>query len=74
MTATIHLIHGFIGFGKSKIAAELAHELPAVVLSNDDLMIKLYEKNPLMNRCDDYYNRIDDLIWDLAENIIRAGY
>ncbi len=25
--ATIHLIHGFIGFGKTTIAKQLAHEL-----------------------------------------------
>lgn len=73
MAATIHLIHGFIGFGKSKISKELAHELPAVVLNNDDFMAKLYGKNPPAEMFRDYYNRIDGLIWDLAENIVRAG-
>lgn len=73
MSATIHLIHGFIGFGKSKISKDLAHELPAVVLNNDDFMAKLYGKNPPADVFRDYYNRIDGLIWDLAENIIRAG-
>jgi predicted kinase/8-oxo-dGTP pyrophosphatase MutT (NUDIX family) len=71
--ATIHLIHGFIGFGKSTIAKQLAHELPAVVLNNDEFMVKLYGRNPSADVFRDYYNRIDDLIWTLAEKIIRAG-
>ena len=73
MVATIHLMHGFIGFGKSKISKELAHELPAVILNNDDFMAKLYGKNPSKEVFRDYYNRIDGLIWELAESIIRAG-
>ncbi|MDR0967835.1 MAG: AAA family ATPase [Rickettsiales bacterium] len=36
MTATIHLMHGFIGFGKTTIAKQLAHSLPAVILSGDE--------------------------------------
>lgn len=73
MSATIHLMHGFIGFGKSKISKELVHELPAVVLNNDDFMARLYGKNPPVDMFQDYYNRIDDVIWNLAESIIRAG-
>lgn len=73
MVATIHLIHGFIGFGKTKTSKELAHELPAVILNNDDFMARLYGKNPPQEMFRDYYNRIDDLIWDLAEQIVRAG-
>ncbi|MCL2017428.1 MAG: AAA family ATPase [Alphaproteobacteria bacterium] len=73
MTATIHLIHGFIGFGKTTIAKQLAHELPAVILTNDDFMVRLYGRNPPADMFQSYYNRVDDLIWDLAEKIIKAG-
>ena len=71
--ATIHLIHGFIGFGKTTIAKQLAHELPAVILANDDFMVRLYGRNPPADMFQDYYNRIDDLILNLAEKIIKAG-
>ena len=71
--ATIHLIHGFIGFGKTTVAKKLAAELPAVRLTNDEFMEQLYGRNPPAEMFDDYYNRIDGLIWNLAEKIIKAG-
>ncbi len=73
MTATIHLVHGFIGFGKTTIAKRLAHELPTVILSDDEFMVKLYGNNPPADLFRDYYNRIDNLIWNLAKEIVKTG-
>jgi len=36
--ATIHLMHGFGGFGKTTIAKKLAKDLPAVRLTNDEFI------------------------------------
>jgi predicted kinase len=60
--ATIHLMHGFIGFGKTTIAEKLAKELPAVRLNNDEFMELLYGRNPPPELYQDYYNRIDGVI------------
>ena len=73
MSATIHLIHGFLGFGKTTIARQLAAELPAVLLTNDEFMVKLYGRNPPAEQFGDYFSRVDAIIWDLAEQIINAG-
>jgi predicted kinase len=73
MSATIHIMHGFIGFGKTAIAKQMAAELPAVRLNNDELMVRLYGRNPPAENFQEYYNRIDGLIWCLAEQIVKAG-
>jgi predicted kinase len=71
---TIHLIHGFSGFGKTSFAKELASKLPAVRLTNDEFMVRLYGRRPSPESVYiDCYNKIDSLIWDLAEQIIKTG-
>ena len=71
--ATIHLICGFMGFGKTTLAKELAKNLPAVRLTHDEFMVDLYGRN--MSKSDFYarYPKVDDLLWKLAEKILNAG-
>ena len=39
--ATIHLMVGFIGFGKTTIAKKLEKDVSGVCLTHDDFMVKL---------------------------------
>lgn len=71
--ATIHFMHGYIGFGKTTIAKKLAKELPAVRLSNDEFRVKLYGRHIAPELFQIYYDRIDTLLWGLAEQIIKTG-
>ena len=71
--ATIHLMHGFIGFGKTTVAKKLAEDLPAVRLNTDEIMVKLYGRNVPAELHSEYYSRIDTLLWNLAEQIIKSG-
>lgn len=71
--ATIHLMHGFIGFGKTTVANTLAKEIPAVCLTHDDFMVKLYGRNMPYADFSANYKRVDDLIWEMAEKIIKTG-
>lgn len=71
--ATIHLTHGFIGFGKTTVANTLAKEIPAVCLTHDDFMVKLYGRNMPYADFSANYKRVDDLIWEMAEKIIKTG-
>jgi len=74
MTATIHLMHGFIGFGKTTIAKQLAHDLPAVRFSNDEWMIALYGRGPHgEENHSKYWQNINKLQWSIIEQIVRAG-
>ena len=69
---TIHLMHGYMGVGKTTIAKKLADELSAVRLSFDDFMTTLYP-NPPYEFFNEYFKRIDKLIWNIAEKIVNAG-
>jgi len=69
--ATIHLMVGFIGFGKTTIAKELEKSLPAVRFTHDEIMFERYGRNP-----DDFrtkYKIVDDEIRSQAEKIIKSG-
>lgn len=71
--ATIHLMHGFIGFGKTTVAKELEVKIPAVRLTHDEFMVKLYGRNMPYADFSANYKRVDDLILEMAEKIIKAG-
>ena len=69
--ATIHLMFGFIGFGKTTIAKELEKKYSAVRLTHDEIMLERYGRNP-----DDFqakYKIVDDFIRAETEKYIRQG-
>lgn len=43
---TAHLVHGFIGAGKTTFARRLAERLPAVLFTHDEWMVALYGSDP----------------------------
>ena len=71
--ATIHLMVGFIGFGKSTIAKKLSKELPAVCLSHDDFMVMLYGRDIPEQEFRKKYDIVDTMLWGLASQIIKCG-
>ena len=44
--ATIHMIHGYLGAGKTTFARELEQRLPALRLTHDEWMLRLYGDDP----------------------------
>lgn len=44
--ATAHLIHGFLGVGKTTFARRLEHELPAPRFSPDEWMVRRHGEDP----------------------------
>ena len=73
MSATIHLICGFMGFGKTTFAKQLEQKNTAIRLTHDEFMVKLYERNLPEPNFRLNYKKVDDMLWDLAEKIIHAG-
>ena len=69
--ATIHLMVGFMGFGKTTIAKELEKRLSAVRLTHDEIMLERYGRNP-----DDFqtkYKCVDEYIRNETAKFIRQG-
>lgn len=68
---SIHLIHGFMGFGKTTLSKRLEQNLPAVKLTHDDFMFARYGRDP-----EDFqtkYKIVDTDIRLMAEMEIKAG-
>ena len=71
--ATIHLMHGYIGFGKTTTAKRLAKEYGAVRLDGDAFMAKLFGRNPYGEGFGGYWDLVRYLIWDIAKETIENG-
>lgn len=70
---TIHLIHGFVGAGKTTFSKKLAAERGALRLSPDDWMGVLYGANPPAEHFAEYDRRIKTIMWETAVAAIGAG-
>lgn len=71
--AAVHLIVGYMGFGKTFFARRLERELPAVRFTHDGFMHALYGRNLPEEEFRDAWQRVDALIWKLAEQTVKAG-
>ena len=70
--AAIHLIVGFMGFGKTTLAKKLEKELPAVRFTHDEFMRSLYGRNLPEPEFRSAAQKVDDLIWSLAAQVVAA--
>ncbi len=71
--ATLHLIHGAVGSGKTTLARKLERELPAVRFTHDEWMVRLHGPNPPAAGFAEEAARIWELIWEQAERVLRVG-
>ena len=67
--AKIYILCGKIASGKTTYAKELKKTMKAVILSHDDLMLKLYD-GCLGSNHDEAVRRISDYFYNLAEELI----
>lgn len=73
MRPTAHLLHGFIGSGKTTFARMLEQELPAVRLTHDEWMVRLFGQNPPEELYRAYFDKVENLTWQMAESVLRTG-
>lgn len=68
---TIHLMVGFLGFGKTTLAKQLEKELGAVRFTHDEIMLTRYGQN--IPDFETKYKAVDALIRKQAKEAIAAG-
>lgn len=72
--ATAHLIHGYLGAGKSTYARRLAAETGAVLLCFDEWYLRLYtDGSPTGALDDDLLNRLYAVLNDHWPRLLAAG-
>ena len=71
--ATVHLVAGLPGSGKSTLARRLEQELPAVRFSLDEWMLRLHGLAYDDPRYPELARDCQELIWDLAEQVLHGG-
>jgi predicted kinase len=71
--ATLHVLCGIPGSGKTVFAEKLLREVKAVRLANDDWMIPLFGTNPPEREFRVAVRKIEELQWRLAADLLRVG-
>lgn len=70
---TLHLLHGFIGSGKTTFARRLERQTGALRLTQDEWMVSLYGTNPPMERFAEYEARVRALLWQWTLAALKDG-
>jgi predicted kinase len=71
--ATLHLLHGPVGSGKTTFAKQLEHRIRAVRFTPDEWMIRLYGDRPPVATFQETLDRLYELIWEHAARVLRTG-
>ena len=72
-TPTVHLLHGFLGAGKTTFARQLERQLPAVRYTPDEWMSRLFGADPPAEHFGRHLEAIFDLIAAHWPMVIQCG-
>ena len=70
---TLHLVHGFIGAGKTTFARALERTLPAMRFTSDAWMLTLYGADPPAEHYADFDRRIKTLMEEQWTRLLTLG-
>ncbi len=71
--ATLHLLHGAVGSGKTTFARKLEREIRAVRFTPDEWMIGLFGDRPPVETFQQRLDRLYELIWEHAGRVLQTG-
>jgi predicted kinase len=71
--AMAHLIHGFLGAGKTTYARKLETSLPAIRFTQDEWMVRLYGQNPPAAEFPGYSAKVSSLIDAVWPRCLEVG-
>ena len=72
--AMLHLVHGFVGVGKTTFSKKLEVENHMVRFTCDEWMIALFGTNPSKVYFEKYLDKIKYLIWMEAKKFLVLGH
>lgn len=67
------MIHGYLGAGKTSFARELEDSLPALRITHDEWMLRLYGENPSPEQFQVFYGRVSERIEALWTRCVTLG-
>ena len=70
---TAHLVHGFIGAGKTTFAKRLVERLPAVRFTHDEWMVALYGSDPPAAEFPELARRVSGVIEAQWTRLLALG-
>lgn len=71
--ATLYLICGFLGAGKTTFSKKLAREKQAIHLNPDEACCKLFSKQEYENNWEECFAKTMDILWNEATKAIKSG-
>lgn len=71
--ATVHLIHGFLGVGKTTFARKLERSASAIRFTHDEWMARLFGTDPPADQFADYARRVSEQIESLWPRCAELG-
>jgi predicted kinase len=71
--ATAHLIHGYLGAGKTTFAKQLERSIPAIRFSHDEWMTRLYGDDPPAEHFADFYRRVYEQVDEIWPRCLELG-
>lgn len=71
--ATAHLIHGFLGVGKTTFARQLEQQLPAIRFSHDEWMARFYGDDPPVDHFAEFYRRVYEQMEEVWLRCLELG-
>ena len=70
---TAHLIHGYLGAGKTTFARQLERDIPAIRFSHDEWMVRLYGDDPPIEQFAVFYWRIHEQVEEIWLRCLELG-
>lgn len=71
--ATVHLLHGLPGCGKTRFAQQLQAERGAVLLSHDEWVHRLCGFRPTPAQLAQVREPVHDMLWRTAHRLVQVG-
>ena len=70
---TAHLIHGFLGAGKTTFARRLECNIPAIRFSHDEWVTHFYGNNPPAEHFADFCRRVSEQVEEIWLRCLELG-